>query len=98
MTSNRSFLKRLWYGFLHLVCRLLAVVAFRVRIEGREHLPASGGVLVLANHQSHFDPVLIGLASRSWVADPNTCESGYRSALALPLSLCRILSVLIISI
>jgi 1-acyl-sn-glycerol-3-phosphate acyltransferase len=62
VTSNRSFLKRLWYGFLHLVCRLLAVVAFRVRIEGREHLPASGGVLVLANHQSHFDPVLIGLA------------------------------------
>jgi 1-acyl-sn-glycerol-3-phosphate acyltransferase len=62
MTSSRSLSKRLWYGFLHVTCRLLAVVAFRVRVEGREFVPESGGVLLLSNHQSHFDPVLIGLA------------------------------------
>jgi 1-acyl-sn-glycerol-3-phosphate acyltransferase len=62
MTSSRPLPKRLWYGFLHVACRLLAVVAFRVRVEGREHVPAYGGAMVLSNHQSHFDPVLIGLA------------------------------------
>ena len=59
---TRSPAKRLWYGFLHLACRLLATVLFRIRVRGREWLPREGGVLVLSNHQSHFDPVLIGLA------------------------------------
>jgi len=62
MTSSRSLPKRLWYGFIHLACRLSAVVALRVRVEGREHVPACGGAMVLSNHQSHLDPVLIGLA------------------------------------
>jgi 1-acyl-sn-glycerol-3-phosphate acyltransferase len=40
----------------------VAVAVFRIRVEGREHVPQSGSVLVLSNHQSNFDPVLIGLA------------------------------------
>jgi 1-acyl-sn-glycerol-3-phosphate acyltransferase len=40
----------------------VAVVVFRVRVVGREHVPETGGALVLSNHQSHLDPVLIGLA------------------------------------
>lgn len=58
----RSLTKRLWYEFLHVVCRLLAVILFQIRVSGRERVPAAGGALVLSNHQSHFDPVLIGLA------------------------------------
>jgi 1-acyl-sn-glycerol-3-phosphate acyltransferase len=42
---------------------LLAVALFRIRCEGRQHVPATGGALVLSNHQSHLDPPLIGLAS-----------------------------------
>jgi 1-acyl-sn-glycerol-3-phosphate acyltransferase len=61
--SQRPLAKRLWYGFLHLTCRLLSVVVFRTRIAGREYVPRTGGALVLSNHQSHFDPVLVGLAS-----------------------------------
>jgi 1-acyl-sn-glycerol-3-phosphate acyltransferase len=60
--ASRSWGKRLWYGFLHLVCRLLATLFFQIRVSGREHVPREGGVMVLSNHQSHFDPVLIGLA------------------------------------
>lgn len=60
--AQRPLPKRLWYGLLHLVCRLLAVALFRIRVSGREHVPAEGAALVLSNHQSHFDPVLIGLA------------------------------------
>lgn len=59
---QRSIAKRLWYGFLHVTCRLAAVVVFRIRVRGREHAPANGAGLVLSSHQSHLDPVLIGLA------------------------------------
>jgi 1-acyl-sn-glycerol-3-phosphate acyltransferase len=31
------------------------------RYEGREHIPATGGALVVANHISHLDPVFSGL-------------------------------------
>ena len=39
----------------------MAVSVYRVRFTGREHIPAKGGVLVVCNHQSHFDPPLVGL-------------------------------------
>jgi 1-acyl-sn-glycerol-3-phosphate acyltransferase len=61
--ARRSLGKRVWYGFLHVACRLLGIAVFRIRCRGREHVPRSGGALVLSNHQSHLDPVLIGLAS-----------------------------------
>lgn len=44
-------------------CWLVARIAFRLRVIGREQLPQDGSVLVLSNHQSHFDPVLVGIAS-----------------------------------
>jgi 1-acyl-sn-glycerol-3-phosphate acyltransferase len=59
---QRSLAKRLWYNFLRVLCRMLGVLLFAVRCEGRRHIPASGGVLVVSNHQSHFDPILVGLA------------------------------------
>ena len=33
------------------------------RATGRHHLPRTGPALVLANHQSQFDPLLLGLAA-----------------------------------
>jgi 1-acyl-sn-glycerol-3-phosphate acyltransferase len=59
---DRPLIRRLWYAWLQWVFRLLAVALFRVRCQGRENVPATGGALVLANHQSHLDPPLIGLA------------------------------------
>ena len=32
-----------------------------MRYYGRENIPTSGGVLVVSNHQSHFDPPLVGM-------------------------------------
>jgi 1-acyl-sn-glycerol-3-phosphate acyltransferase len=60
--QQRSFGKRLWYDFTWLLCRILGVAFFRIRVRGREQVPAQGGALILSNHQSHMDPVLIGLA------------------------------------
>ena len=60
--SDRPLIKLLWYIWLQLFFRLTAVALFRVRCQGRQNVPASGGALVLSNHQSHLDPPLIGLA------------------------------------
>jgi len=60
--AERSLAKRLWYGYLHVMCRLLAAGLCQIRCNGRENVPRSGAVLVLSNHQSLFDPVLVGLA------------------------------------
>jgi len=59
--ESRSLAHRVWYDFLRVGCRLAAVGLGNFRAHGREHWPAKGGVLVLANHQSHFDPLLVGL-------------------------------------
>jgi len=60
-SAQRSFAKRVWYDSLRIICRLFFLAVYRIRCEGREHLPRDGGALVLSNHQSHFDPVLVGL-------------------------------------
>lgn len=60
--AQRPLSKRLWYEFLRVVCRLLGVAVFRIRVFGREYVPTSGGVLVVSNHQSHLDPVMVGVA------------------------------------
>jgi len=36
----------------------------RLRVEGLESLPESGPLLVVGNHDSHWDPVMVGIAAR----------------------------------
>lgn len=50
-----------WYGFCQFLSIVFFVVLFRYRVFGRDRVPAEGGVLVVSNHQSFFDPVLVGL-------------------------------------
>jgi 1-acyl-sn-glycerol-3-phosphate acyltransferase len=58
---SHSPLNRAWYELLRRVLQLAAVLVYRVRYSGRENIPATGGVLVVSNHQSHFDPPLVGI-------------------------------------
>lgn len=62
LPATRPFSKRIGYDALHVLCRLGAVLFFGVRVWGRGRVPRSGPALVCSNHQSHFDPVLVGLA------------------------------------
>ena len=57
----RSLPSRLWYEFLKRVLQLVAILGYRVRHSGLHHIPPEGGVLVVSNHQSHFDPPLVGI-------------------------------------
>ena len=49
------------YSLLRVFARLIAVTFYRLRCEGRDNWPAFGGGLVCSNHQSFFDPPLIGM-------------------------------------
>jgi 1-acyl-sn-glycerol-3-phosphate acyltransferase len=61
--AQRSLPKRLWYDFLRIFCRMVGVVVFAIRVRERRFVPGEGGALVMSNHQSHLDPVLVGLAT-----------------------------------
>jgi 1-acyl-sn-glycerol-3-phosphate acyltransferase len=48
------------YWLVHFVCRVLAIVFFRLRAFGRENIPAGGAVLA-SNHQSYLDPAFVSV-------------------------------------
>jgi len=60
--ARHSCFGRLLYDVLWVLCRTLGVAVFGFRARFAEPLPATGGVLVLSSHQSHLDPLLLGLA------------------------------------
>jgi 1-acyl-sn-glycerol-3-phosphate acyltransferase len=62
--ARRSLLMRGWYRCVQYGCRMGSLVFFRFRSRGMDHVPATGPVLILSNHQSHLDPGIIGGALR----------------------------------
>jgi 1-acyl-sn-glycerol-3-phosphate acyltransferase len=44
-----------------LLCRPILAALFQLKIYDRHHVPRRGGVLLVSNHQSYLDPVLVGL-------------------------------------
>lgn len=59
--SSNTRAHRVWYEIVRYLLWLIGLLLFRVRCGGREHVPATGGVLILANHQSLLDPPLLGM-------------------------------------
>lgn len=57
----RSWRQRRWYDFLRLLCRVISLLFVQIRCTGQSHVPRVGGALLVSNHQSHLDPVLIGM-------------------------------------
>ena len=51
---------RLWYWFVQRTLQLIWVMFYRVRRSGIHNIPSQGPVLLAPNHQSHFDPPLVG--------------------------------------
>ncbi|HVY76994.1 MAG TPA: lysophospholipid acyltransferase family protein [Solirubrobacterales bacterium] len=45
------------------VCRPVVRAWGRIEVEGLEALPANGPVLIVGNHDSHWDPVTVGVAA-----------------------------------
>lgn len=57
-----TLFRRCLYRVLWIVCRAICVSVFGVRARFVEPLPERGGLIVLSSHQSHLDPVLLGVA------------------------------------
>lgn len=53
-----------FYRFCRYLCRFATAWYWRIRSSGAHHLPLEGGMLVLANHQSVLDPVMIGVCTQ----------------------------------
>jgi 1-acyl-sn-glycerol-3-phosphate acyltransferase len=47
--------------FLQQICRFVATVFFDLKVYGAYHVPKTGGALVISNHQSYLDPVILAL-------------------------------------
>jgi 1-acyl-sn-glycerol-3-phosphate acyltransferase len=48
------------WRFLRALARIAFAVWLRLRVRGRENLPSHGAALLLINHQSHLDSMLVG--------------------------------------
>ena len=62
--SRISWQKRVWYSCLRCLVYLFFTIFYGVRFYGLNNLPESGAVVLISNHQSHFDPPLLGAGLR----------------------------------
>jgi 1-acyl-sn-glycerol-3-phosphate acyltransferase len=60
--NGQNFIAGLWYAILWCPCYAMSQVWFRYRFTGKSRVPLTGPVLLVANHQSNLDPVIVGLA------------------------------------
>jgi 1-acyl-sn-glycerol-3-phosphate acyltransferase len=63
-TSLDDLRYSLWMGSLRVVGRGLLHAGYRLRIDGVENVPRTGGVLVVSNHVSFHDWLFVGAALR----------------------------------
>ena len=61
---EESWLSALWYQCVYSLTAAVMSFGFSLRTEGHQHVPRRGAALLLANHQSFLDPLLVGLAVR----------------------------------
>lgn len=52
------------YRLLKFLARMILITVRRWDVQGRENLPASGGAVLVANHVSYWDPVVVICAFR----------------------------------
>lgn len=64
VTYRRGPLKTFWYWLTSTGLWITWKLLYRLRTNNRLVVPAEGPVVLLANHTSHFDPPLVGGATR----------------------------------
>jgi 1-acyl-sn-glycerol-3-phosphate acyltransferase len=64
LTRDRSLPSLVWYRAVQYLLAILATVLVRWRATGQGNMPATGGVLLVSNHLSFLDVILLGLPLR----------------------------------
>jgi 1-acyl-sn-glycerol-3-phosphate acyltransferase len=54
----------LFYEFSWMITFAVLTLFWSLRIQGQRRIPRTGPALIIANHESYFDPIMVGLASR----------------------------------
>lgn len=52
------------YGLMRAILWCLTHLVCRYRVDGRQHVPRTGSLLVVVNHLSWYDPLLLGVVLR----------------------------------
>lgn len=68
MSDRPNLAGRLWYDFVFVSSFTFFGFGFSFRRNGWANVPKKGPLLLLSNHQSMFDPVMIGLSSRRYLS------------------------------
>lgn len=64
--NKDGLLRRIWHEIARFIAVAIVRLLYRVKVYGKDNIPRSGGVLVLSNHQSFFDPMLC----QNWLRRP----------------------------
>lgn len=68
MRDRPPWLARRWYDAAYAVMWTAFTLGYSYRRCGWHNVPRTGPVLLLANHQSMLDPILVGLAARRYLS------------------------------
>jgi 1-acyl-sn-glycerol-3-phosphate acyltransferase len=72
-----------FYGIAKLIVAPLLRLAFRVRVRGRDRVPREGGLLVVSNHISVYDPPILGMflpRTTDWLAMQELFDNRFSGA------------------
>lgn len=69
---------RIWFRIVQITLGTIYMAFCSLRATGRQHIPRSGGGLIVANHLSHWDVFMIGFVA------PRTLNYVARSTLFIP--------------
>lgn len=62
------WLAHCWYDAVYWSSSVAFTLGWSLRVRHRTRMPERGPLLVIANHQSFFDPVLCGIASQRYLS------------------------------
>lgn len=74
-------IKQFFYTIVRWGLNIIFLGIYRLHVEGREHIPSEGAVIIAPNHKSYFDPPLVGVAIKKRVVHYMAKEELFRNPL-----------------
>ena len=74
-------IKQFFYTIIRWGMNIIFLGMYRLHVEGREHIPSEGAVIIAPNHKSYFDPPLVGVAIKKRVVHYMAKEELFKNPL-----------------